>query len=125
MFANTARTMVTDRPTLAVAEVQQWNTINLNNEQLDVTIEAHPKDASVLSGRTPLHLGGSFGDINPGLNEGNLALRAGGSLALATLASPIAALLPLLDLGAGDEVPYCDGLIQLSREAIINQEEDQ
>ena len=100
-------------------------TINLNNEQLDVTIEAHPKDASVLSGRTPLHLGGSFGDINPGLNEGNLALRAGGSLALATLASPIAALLPLLDLGAGDEVPYCDGLIQLSREAIINQEEDQ
>lgn len=98
-------------------------TINLNNEQLDVTIEAHPKDASVLSGRTPLHLGGSFSDINPGLNEGNLALRAGGSLALATLASPIAALLPLLDLGAGDEVPYCDGLIQRSREAINNQGE--
>ncbi|MFC4258843.1 AsmA family protein [Marinobacter lacisalsi] len=98
-------------------------TVNMNNERLDITIEAHPKDPSVLSARTPLHLGGTFNNVDPGLEKGELALRAGGSALLAAVAAPVAALVPLLDLGAGDEVPYCDGLASRSREAIDNQED--
>lgn len=93
-------------------------TIDMNTEQLDVTIHAHPKDVSVLSARTPLHLGGTFNNVEAGLHEGELALRTGGSAVLAALASPVAALLPLLDLGTGEDVPYCDGLVRRSRDAI-------
>lgn len=92
--------------------------INMNNEELDVTIDAHPKDFSVLSGRTPLHLGGTFSNVEAGLHEGEISARAGASAALAAIAGPLAALVPLLDLGTGDDVPYCDGLVSRSREAI-------
>ncbi|MGM0569396.1 AsmA family protein [Marinobacter sp.] len=93
-------------------------TVDINTEQLDVTILAHPKDVSVFSARTPLHLGGTFSNMEVGLHEGELAMRAGGSAVLAALATPVAALLPLLDLGTGDDVPYCDGLVRRSRKAI-------
>jgi uncharacterized protein involved in outer membrane biogenesis len=95
-------------------------TVNLDNERLDVTLTAHPKDLSLLSARTPLHLGGTFSDPEPGLQTGNMAVQLASSAALAALATPIAALLPLLDLGTGAELPYCDGLASRSFESIDN-----
>lgn len=118
---------VVDLDTLAIDTADTTftgaGTVNMNNERLDITIQAHPKDASLLSGRTPLHLGGTFGNMDPGVVEGDLALRAGGSVALAALATPVVALLPLLELGTGNDVPYCDGLASRSLEA-INDTED-
>ncbi len=93
-------------------------TIDLQSEKLDITLYAHPKDVSIFSARTPFHIGGTFSDIDPGLHEGGLVLRAGGSAMLAAVAGPVAALLPLLDLGTGDNIPYCQGLASRSLEAI-------
>ena len=121
-----SRDGVIDLDTLAVDTADTMftgaGTVNMNSESLDITIQAHPKDASVLSGRTPLHLGGTFGNIDPGVQTDDLALRAGGSVILAPVATPVAALIPLLDLGAGDDVPYCDGLAGGSLEAVDDQE---
>ncbi|GGY65790.1 AsmA family protein [Marinobacter zhanjiangensis] len=98
-------------------------TVSMDTERLDLVIHAHPKDMSPLSAGTPLQLGGTLNNIAPGLNEGSLALRAGTSVALAALASPVVALLPLLDVGSGNEVPYCDGLVSRAGEAIDSEED--
>ncbi|SFR42056.1 hypothetical protein SAMN05216203_0145 [Marinobacter daqiaonensis] len=99
-------------------------TVNLNNELLDLTLTAHPKDVSVFSGRTPFHIGGSLSEPEPGIQSDNLALRVGGSVVLAAVAAPVAALLPLLDLGTGEEIGYCEGLASRSLEAINDELED-
>ncbi len=98
-------------------------TVNFNNERLDLTIVAHPKDVSPLSASSPLHLGGTFNDPEPGLQTGNIAMQVASSVALAAMATPVAALLPLLDLGTGNELPYCDGLIGRTMEAISDKPE--
>ncbi|WP_166261319.1 AsmA family protein [Marinobacter salicampi] len=92
--------------------------INFNTESLDITLQAHPKDPSVLVGRTPFHLGGTFGNVEPGIHGGTFMTRAAASVALTAAAGPIASLLPLLDLGTGADLNYCDGLVSRSREAI-------
>tara|TARA_R110000824_G_scaffold401789_1_gene616360 strand:+ start:5457 stop:9251 length:3795 start_codon:yes stop_codon:yes gene_type:complete len=92
--------------------------VNLNNERLDISIIAHPKDPSALVGRSPLHLGGTFNHIETSVHRQGLIRRAGASAALAALASPLTALLPLLEVGTGPEMQYCQGLISRSRDAI-------
>ena len=92
--------------------------VNLNNEYLDISIIAHPKDPSALVGRSPLHLGGTFNHIETSVHREGLLMRAGASAALAALAGPLSALLPLLEVGVGPEMEYCQGLISRSREAI-------
>ncbi|QTP60842.1 AsmA family protein [Billgrantia antri] len=98
--------------------------LDLNREQVDVSIIAHPKDPSLFVGRSPLHLGGTFSDLDLDPHRQGLALRAGASVALGALASPITALLPLLEFGAGPDVAYCQGLISRSRGAIADEEAD-
>ncbi|CAM4014444.1 AsmA family protein [Vreelandella rituensis] len=92
--------------------------VDLNTERLDISIIAHPKDPSVFVGRSPLHLGGTFDSIETGVHRENLVMRAGASAALGALAGPITALLPLVDVGAGPNMEYCQGLISRAREAM-------
>ena len=92
--------------------------VNFDSERLDITIFAHPKDVSALAASTPLHLGGTFNNPEPGLESEDLTMQIASSAALAAVATPVAALLPLLDLGTGDELPYCDGLASRSADAI-------
>ncbi|MEP1213967.1 MAG: AsmA family protein [Marinobacter sp.] len=99
-------------------------TVNFDNERLDITIFAHPKDVSALAASTPLHLGGTFNSPEPGLKTGELGRQIASGAALAAVATPVAALLPLLDLGTGDELPYCDGLASRSSDAIENKPEN-
>lgn len=96
--------------------------VNLNTERLDISIFAHPKDPSVFTGRAPFHLGGTFDDIEAGLHGGGLGMRAGATAVLGALGGPIAALLPLLEVGAGPDMAYCEGLVSRSREAIRDEE---
>ncbi|MDK8465230.1 AsmA family protein [Marinobacter sp. SS13-12] len=93
-------------------------TANFDNERLDITLFAHPKDVSALAAGTPLHLGGTFDNPEPGLQTGDLTMQVGSSAVLAAVATPVAALLPLLDLGRGNELAYCEGLASRSLEAI-------
>ncbi len=93
-------------------------TANFDNERLDITLFSHPKDVSALAAGTPLHLGGTFSNPEPGLQTGDLTMQIASSAILAAVATPVAALLPLLDLGTGNEVAYCEGLASRSLEAI-------
>lgn len=75
--------------------------IDLVQEQLDLTIKPESKGLRVFSLRAPLYVRGSFKQPRVSVDKGVLAMRAGGAIALAVLA-PIAALLPLISAGPGE-----------------------
>lgn len=88
-------------------------TINLKQEQLDLTLKPDTKGLRVFSLRAPLYLRGSFDQPKVSVDKGVLALRAGGALALAAVA-PIAALLPLISTGPG-QASECGKLLAQAR----------
>lgn len=75
---------------------------DLENEQLDFTVTPRPKHMGILSLRTPVRLYGRFKHPDYELKKGPLIARAGGALALAAVAAPLAALVPLLETGPGE-----------------------
>ena len=77
-------------------------TVNLGNEQLDLTLQPDSKGLRIFSLRSPLYVKGTFSKPDVSVDKGVLALRAGGALALAVVA-PMAALLPLVNAGPGEE----------------------
>jgi uncharacterized protein involved in outer membrane biogenesis len=74
-------------------------TINLDQETLDLTIEAHPHDASVLSASTPVRIVGPFRDPNIDLVSEELEEKSLAALALGTVLPVIGAVLPFLESG--------------------------
>ncbi|ASJ73751.1 AsmA family protein [Granulosicoccus antarcticus] len=91
-------------------------TVDFNNEALDLTIEPHPKDVSLLASQTSLKVGGTMAD--PSILPGKaLPLRAAAAAILATAATPAAALLPFIEAGTGQSSPYCSGLASSLDEA--------
>ncbi len=84
--------------------------IDLNDETVDIIVEPHPKDASILAAQTAVHIGGTLSDfsVRPGQT---LYARAAAAAILATVASPAAALLPFIEAGTGSDSAYCDGMI--------------
>ena len=90
--------------------------VDLNDESLDVTIEPHPKDLSVLAARTAVDLGGTLGE--PKLIPGrSLPMRAAAAAALGALGTPILAVIPFIEAGTGEDSNYCSGLIDSLGEA--------
>lgn len=84
-------------------------TINLRDETLDLTLHPLPKDYSPLSLRSPLHVKGNF--KNPTVRpDKDLALKGGIAAILGAIAGPLAALLPLLESGPGDDAD-CSALV--------------
>jgi uncharacterized protein involved in outer membrane biogenesis len=75
---------------------------DLAKERLDLTIAPKPKNAGILSLRTPVHVFGTFREPDFALDKAGLALRGGGAVALA-LINPLAALLPLIETGPGED----------------------
>lgn len=84
--------------------------IDLNDESLDLTIEPHPKDISILAAQTAAHISGTFTDLSV-LPGQTLYARVAAAAVLAALATPAAALIPFTEAGTGDDSAYCDGLI--------------
>jgi len=84
-------------------------TIDLGAESLDVTLEPHPRDPSLLSATTSVNVSGTLGDLSvvPG---GQLGARAAIAATLAAVAAPAAALFAFVDTGGGEDSPYCGGL---------------
>jgi len=76
--------------------------INLADETLDLVMRPYPKDKSILSLRSPLHLGGTFGAPKPGPDAGALAGRAGLALALGAV-NPLLALAATVETGPGKD----------------------
>nr|WP_315260020.1 AsmA family protein [uncultured Duganella sp.] len=91
------------------ARIDINGTVNLGNEQLDLTLKPDAKSVRVISLRAPIYVRGTFKNPDLSIDKGTLALRAGGALALAVMA-PVAAIVPLVSTGPG-ETPACRTLI--------------
>lgn len=89
--------------------------IDFAGERLAITVLANPKDISVGALRSPVELSGTFNDINLGISADGLAARLGSAAVLGVLATPIAALLPMLDTGGGEDSAYCQNLMKGSQ----------
>ena len=61
------------------------------------------RDTLLRSVRSPLYLQGTFSKPDVSVDKGVLAMKAGGAIALAAVAAPIAALLPLINTGPGQD----------------------
>ena len=87
--------------------------INLSQEQLNLTINTNSKGLRVLSLRAPLYVRGSFTQPHVSVDKGVLAMKAGGAIALILLA-PVAALMPLIKTGPGEN-SECASLLAEAR----------
>src|SRR5690606_1015579 len=77
--------------------------INLATEKIDLDIKPENKTVRIFTLRSPLYVRGTFMDPDVGVHTGPLAVRAGAAIALGVVATPLAALLPLLNVGTGDD----------------------
>lgn len=76
--------------------------VSLADETLDLVLHPSPKDGSILSFRSPLKIGGTFGAPTAGPDKGALAGRAGIALALAAI-NPLLALAATIETGPGQD----------------------
>ncbi|HSV61465.1 MAG TPA: AsmA family protein [Variovorax sp.] len=95
------------KSTVFVVDTEQTQVLgegwfDLEHERFDLTVVPRPKEASVLSLRTPVRVFGTFSDPDFELKKGPLAARAGAIAALAA-AAPLAALIPLIETGPGQD----------------------
>lgn len=82
-------------------------TIDLNTEQLDLTFEAHPKDASLLESASPVSLEGRLSDPQVSVVSPELLARGAATVIGAFIAPPLA-ILPWVEPGLGEGVgPGC------------------
>ncbi len=90
-------------------------TASLRTEVLDVRAVVSPKDFSLLSLRTPVHVRGTLSKPAVSLEVGKLAGKAGAAALLALL-NPLAAIIPFIDPGADNEAKQagaqCVALVQ-------------
>ncbi|MGZ3252757.1 MAG: AsmA family protein [Burkholderiaceae bacterium] len=88
-------------------------TINLTQEQLDLTIKPKSKGLRVFSLRAPIYVQGSFKQPKVSVDKGVMAMRVGGAIALAAIA-PVALLIPLVNVGP-QENSECAALLAAAR----------
>jgi hypothetical protein len=91
------------RPRVAVLDTRDstlWidGTLSLATELLDLRVVVTPKDFSPLALRAPLQLRGSFSSPRVSIDKGKLGTRLGAAAVLA-LVNPLAAVIPLIDIG--------------------------
>lgn len=96
------------------AVITAEGTINLANEQMNLTLRPETKSLRIFSLRAPLHVRGPFSKPDVSVDKGVLAMKAGGAAVLATVAAPIAALLPLINTGPGED-SACGQLLAAAR----------
>lgn len=76
--------------------------ISLAEETIKMKLSPEPKDFSIVSLRTPVHISGTFKEptIYP---DKMLAIRVGAAILLGVLATPLASLIPLIETGPGED----------------------
>lgn len=95
----TSRAIVLDTSDTVITGEGQ---ISLANETLDLLFKPQPKDASILSLRSPLKIGGTFAKTTAGPEASALAGRVGIALALAAI-NPLLALAATIETGPGED----------------------
>jgi uncharacterized protein involved in outer membrane biogenesis len=84
--------------------------VNFAQETMDVYVKPQPKDRSILSLRSPLEVGGTFGAPKFGLDKGALAKRAGAAVVLGAV-NPLLALAATIETGPGHDID-CVGTLK-------------
>ena len=109
-----ARNLVMDTQT---EKIVGEGSVDFSRERYDLTLNAHSKRPSVLALRGPILVDGSFKvpQVHPA--AGPLVARVGASVALGAALSPVAALLPLIDVG-GTADADCRGLMEDAKENV-------
>jgi uncharacterized protein involved in outer membrane biogenesis len=85
-----------------VTTIVGTGSIDLGQEQLDLTLNQKTKNTSPLAFRSPIYLRGNFARPDIGVDKGRVAMRALGAAALGFV-NPLLALLPLIDPGPGKD----------------------
>lgn len=83
--------------------------INLRTEVMDLDVVPANRSLRIFTLRSPLYAKGTFKDPKVGVQPGPLAARAGAAVALGIVAAPLAALVPLLNVGT-NEATGCEPL---------------
>ena len=81
--------------------------VDWRNEQLALAARARPKDISPVSLRAPVIVTGTLSDPVVRIEPSRLGARALGALALGALVGPLAAVIPLVDLGEREQGDPC------------------
>ena len=82
-------------------------TIDLDSERVDLTLHPQTKGFRMFSLRSPLLVKGSFEHLDVSVDKKTLLARSGGAIGLALVATPLAALVPLMAPGGDDEAKGC------------------
>ncbi|MGJ0489507.1 AsmA family protein [Methylobacter sp.] len=77
--------------------------IDLRQETANLRLKASPKDPSILSARVPVDVTGPLKSPKVMPDRTRLAIKGGASVALGVLLTPIAAIIPWIELGLGDD----------------------
>ena len=109
-----ARTLVMDTD---AEKILGEGSVDLANERYALTLSAKSKKASVMALRGPILIDGSFKSPKIHPATGPIAVRVGTSVALGVAATPVAALLPLIDFGGATDAD-CRALMQDAKENV-------
>ena len=109
-----ARTLVMDTE---AEKILGEGSVDLANERYALTLSAKSKKASVMALRGPILIDGSFKSPKIHPATGPIAVRVGTSVALGVAATPLAALLPLIDFGGATDAD-CRALMQDAKESV-------
>jgi uncharacterized protein involved in outer membrane biogenesis len=94
------------------ALVEIDGTIDLGDERVALTLHPRTKGLRVFSLRSPLHVEGSFEHLDVSVDRKALLARGGGAIGLALVATPLAAIVPLVAPGGEEEAKSCAPLAQ-------------
>ena len=89
-------------------------TIDMEDEVINAKLDAKPKDNSLLSLRVPVVVSGRLKEPEVGLDTERTLSRGAAAVALGTLLSPFAAILPFIESGDAENT-NCRELINRSR----------
>ena len=88
--------------------------VNLRDESLNLVLEPHPKDLSILTLRSPLHITGPLRDPSVLPDLAQAGGRVAAAVVLGMLFTPLAALLPTIETGLGQDSD-CKALVAAAR----------
>ena len=98
------------------ATILVTGSVSLADEKLNLTLTSKPKFISPISLRTPVGLEGTFASPRISLHANPLGLKLAGA-ALLSVITPLAAIIPLVDLGNAPEDGCGPDLKKLQAEA--------
>jgi uncharacterized protein involved in outer membrane biogenesis len=102
-----AKTMVFDTTNILITG---RGDVNLATERLDLSLQGDPKKVRLLRLRSPIRVGGSLSKPQVGIKPEKALLQAGTGTVLATLLTPIAAILAFVDPGLAKDA-NCSALV--------------